>query len=152
CLARRALGSNTKSCDIHDDHNEREKVQAHQQSNGGVHRQNTTKPNTARFFYPNENRVTDLEQTDRNSEHRQSVFESDENIGRNHRKRWPDQRAPKIRAVPPTVAKTFCQAADKVNIAEMHLEHSSPKTQRQWVFRCRFCYPVIKGITVGQRR
>src|SRR4051812_44290153 len=79
-----------KCRDIHDDHNKREKVQSHQQSYGRMHRQNTTEPNTARFFNPNKNRITDLEQTYRDSEHRQDVFESNKNIGRNETERRPD--------------------------------------------------------------
>jgi hypothetical protein len=66
--AAAALGGDTKGRDIHDDHNKGKKVQPHQQSYCRMHRQNATKPKPAGFFYPNENWVTHLKQTDRNSE------------------------------------------------------------------------------------
>src|SRR5207247_193299 len=117
----RAHRRNAECRDIHDDHNEREEIQAHHQSNGSVHCQDTNKPNKASLFDPNENWVADLEQADRNAENRQNVFESDENIRRHNSKRRPDQRAPKVGTVPPPVTKTFCQAADKLNEEQMHL-------------------------------
>src|SRR2546430_2879255 len=48
--AKCCVGGNTKGRDIHHDHNKRKKVQSHQQSYGRMHRQNTTKPNSAGFF------------------------------------------------------------------------------------------------------
>ena len=86
-----------------------------------MHPKSTTEPNPARPSQPNEDWVTHLEQTNRNAEKRQNVSEVNQKIRRDKVKAPADQRAPEIGAVPPAVAKKFCQAANEVNKAEVHL-------------------------------
>ena len=86
-----ARTGNAKCRQVHHNHDESEEVQPHHQSYGSMHHQNTTEPNPARPFQPNENWVTHLEQTNRNAEQRQSVFELNQKIGRDQVKWRADQ-------------------------------------------------------------
>ena len=103
------------------DHNESKQIQSHCQSDGGVHCQNANQPKEPGLLHPNENWITDFDQTDRNSEDGQRVFESNQNVGGNEIKRWPYQRSPEVGPVPPTAAEKFCQASEKINEAQVHL-------------------------------
>ena len=103
------------------DHNESKQIQSDCQSDCGMHRQNANQPKKSGLLHPNENWITDFEQTDRNSEDGQRVFELNQNVGGNEIKRWPYQRSPEVGSVPPTTAEKFCQASEKINEAQVYL-------------------------------
>ena len=128
-IARTASGtpdernSNTdrESGQIQYDHNESKQIQSDCQSDCGMHRQNANQPKKSGLLHPNKNWITNFEQTDRNSEDGQGVFESNQNVGGNEIKRWPYQRSPEVGPVPPAAAENFCQASEKINEAQVQL-------------------------------
>ena len=103
------------------DHNKSKQIHSHRQSDGGVHCQNANQPKESGLLHPNENWITDFDQTDRNSEDGQRVFESNQNVRGKKIKRWPYQRSPEIGPIPPTAAEKFCQASEKINEAQVYL-------------------------------
>jgi hypothetical protein len=67
--------------DVEYNHNESKKIHAHHQSDAHVHRYDACQPEEPRPPYPNENWIADFDQTDRNSEDRQRVFEVNKDLG-----------------------------------------------------------------------
>ena len=106
---------------IQDNHNKSKQIHSHRQSDCDMHCQDANQPKESGLLHPNENWITDFDQTDRNSEDGQRVFESNENVGGNEIKRWPYQRSPEIGPIPPTATEKFCQASEKINEAQMQL-------------------------------
>ena len=57
-------GINAECGKIQYDHDESEKIHAHCQSDGDVHRQNANQPDEPGLFHPNEEYVTNFEKAD----------------------------------------------------------------------------------------
>jgi hypothetical protein len=57
-------GIDAERSKIQYNHDEREKIHSHRQSDGDMHPQNANQPNEPGPFHPNENYVTNFEQAD----------------------------------------------------------------------------------------
>src|SRR5205823_14584204 len=101
---------------------------------------------------PNKNRVTDFEQADRDAGDGEHIFQTDEYLRCNHVEWWTDERAPKIRTIPPAAPQAFCYASKKINETEMNLQHTAKEPEQMWIFRSQLSPSVIERIPVGQRR
>ena len=60
----RNSGTDAERCKVQYDHDEREKMQSHCQSDRDMHRQNANQPNEPGLFYPNEKWITQFDQAD----------------------------------------------------------------------------------------
>ena len=86
-----------------------------------MHADYTQEPNSARFYWPNENRISHLEQKNRNPCHSEKTAPVSNRDSRENVKRWARKGAPNTCAIPPSCPQSFIDAAEEVNKAQMQL-------------------------------
>ena len=82
-----------------------------------MHPANADQPNLSGLVIPNKKRISDFQETNKYSCDWEQVIPSHEYLGINDIERRADERAPYVRTIPPSTAKTFCQATEKIDEA-----------------------------------
>jgi len=86
-----------------------------------MHADYTQEANSARFYWPNENRIGHFEQENRNPCYSEKPAPVSNRGGRENVKWWARKGAPNTCAVPPACSQSFIEAAEEVNKAQMQL-------------------------------
>jgi hypothetical protein len=137
---------------VKNDYDEREEIHSHRKADPGVHCTNTDQPNLSRLAAPDKNWISDFQQANKDSRDGEKVLPSYECLRIDNVERRADESAPYIRAIPPSAAQTFRQAAEKIDDAQMKLKHPTPKTHKLWIPRLRFSQSPVERILIRQRR
>src|SRR6266513_340136 len=109
-----------------------------------MHHASAHLPDSSRSPVPNKNRVTDFEQANNDACNGEQIFQSDEYLRCNQVEWWPDERAPKIRTIPPAASQAFCYASKKINETEMNLQHTAKEPEQMWIFRWQLSPSLIE--------
>jgi hypothetical protein len=117
-----------------------------------VHCTNADQPNLSRLAVPDKKWISDLQQTNKYSRHRERVIPPYEYLGIDSVEGRTDESAPHIRAIPPSATEAFRQAAEKIDDTQVKLKDPTPKTQELWISGSRFSQSPIERISIRQRR
>jgi hypothetical protein len=142
----------TERGDVENNHDEREKIHSHRNANPDVHPANADQPNLSRLAVPDKKRICDFQEANKYACNWEQVFPSYEYLRIDNVERRADESAPYIRAIPPSAAQTFRQAAEKIDDAQVKLKDPTPKTQKLWIPRSRFSQSPVQRISIRQRR
>jgi len=104
---------------VQNDHNERKKVHAHDDSDREMHPKHAGEPDQTRPFRPDEEKIPDFQHTNENSGRWEKVSPEDQDIRRDDIKRWSGQGAPNAGAIPPAGAKNLGEPAKEIDEAKM---------------------------------
>ena len=136
-MALHATKSRTERRHVQNDHDESEKIHSHCHADPDVHCTNANQPNLPCLSVPDKKCISDFQETNKDSGDWEEIFPSNEYLGINDVEWWADKSAPHTRAIPPTAAKAFGQAAEKIDSTQVELKDAPPKPQKLRMFRSR---------------
>ena len=123
---------------IKNDHDEREEIHPHGETNPDVHRTNTDQPNLSCPVVPDKKWISDFQQTRKDSRDWEEVLPRNEYLRIDNVEGRADESAPHTRTIPPPAAQTFREATEEIDDAQVKLKHPTPETEKLRIFCWQF--------------